>query len=212
MPPIFVFLRHAEASHNLAYRENSQESVYNDPAHADSELTATGRAQATKAAALLESQEFTAIYCSPLRRCRQTLLNAIPDAYDKTVYVDDRLMEPQSHLCNRRQDRRDLIADVPLEWDIDQVADQNPFLYDTPETPNEIIHRIIGWTGDICKRYPNGRILVVSHYQWIRIWHRIFHRLEVHLHNAQWVIAPGPDKKVEPARRYIDERPQHNTV
>lgn len=179
----FVFIRHAQATHNVA-AETRGESAYYDPVYRDAELTDEGHLQVSRARRE-RGAEFLkpsgglapdAIYCSPLHRCRQTLLGVVPASAEWPVHLDDRLMEPQSHVCNHRIEKDALIHACPDTWDMTGVAAVNP-----QDAPDSVVARIRAFTTDMVTRHPGQRVLVVSHFTWISNWFRIF---------KQEVVAP----------------------
>jgi broad specificity phosphatase PhoE len=69
-----TFIRHAEGTHNEAYRTTQDPTAFQDPAHYDALLTNTGRAQAEALgeAFLRRRMRVDAVLVSPLRRALQT--------------------------------------------------------------------------------------------------------------------------------------------
>ena len=179
------FLRHAEAAHNVAARERG-DAAYNDPAFVDAPLTDTGFEQAFNTS--IDMTLFEAIYCSPLKRCRQTLHSVMigPNTFaDERIALDDRLMEPQGHICNKRAERDVLIYEVP-SWNTDRVAAANP--YTGVESTNDFKRRIIAFTDDLIAS-GHKAVLVVSHHEWIRMWFAIYQQKQVSPANAQVLVA-----------------------
>jgi broad specificity phosphatase PhoE len=182
MPRIY-FLRHAQATHNLAALSEGP-AAYHDIVHRDAALTDTGHEQAFNVN--FGETVFDAIYCSPLRRCRQTLLNAVPAAVSRTVCLDDRLMEPQgSHICNWREAADVVAHEVPAAWRLDGVAKGAPW---QTETRQEFRKRIIHFTEDLTY-VPAASILVVAHHEWICDWFGMYAGTEIRLGNAEYVWA-----------------------
>jgi len=179
-----IFLRHAQATHNVAALTRG-EAAYLDPAFRDSELTEEGHAQAAR---LRESAVFApdVIYCSPLRRCRHTLLEAFPAAAVMQVLLDDRLMEPQGHVCNHRVDRDELAAEIPEAWSIEGVAKMNPALLGEYDS---VVKRLRAWTADVVERHAGQTVLVATHFTWIQNWFRIFQRQFVEPANCECLVA-----------------------
>lgn len=165
----FVFVRHAQATHN-ADADRRGPVAYEDPIHTDAALTDTGYEQAYNT---VVRGPFAAIYCSPLRRCRQTLLTIDPPFGNEPVQLDDRLMEPTGHICNRRSERLDVLADIPVAWDAWGVAAVNPWRPEE-ESVADFHGRIRAFTVDMLRRHAGERILVVSHFQWISSWFHLF--------------------------------------
>ena len=182
MPRIY-FLRHAQATHNAAALLEGP-AAYQDMVHRDAALTDTGHEQAYNVN--FGGVVFDAIYCSPLRRCRQTLLRALPSAASRAVWLDDRLMEPQgSHICNWREEPIVIARDVPAAWSCDRVAPGSPW---TTETRQEFCKRIIHFTEDLTY-VPAASILVVAHHEWICDWFGLYVGTEVRLGNAEYAWA-----------------------
>lgn len=191
MPELW-FIRHGEATHNVDAMLRGA-TAYSDPIHLDSELTDNGQSQVIAARSGVP-RNFAAIYCSPLRRCRQTLMGV--GAVGR-VFLDDRLMEPQGdHVCNRRIERDSLIKVVPAEWDLTGVASVN--LFDAgSETPSIFSARVRAVTAAIVARHTDDeQIFIVAHHDWIRAWFREHLGRSVSLRNAEVVRAvwPVPEK------------------
>lgn len=182
------FLRHGEATHNVAAREHG-DKAYNDPIHTDASLTDIGFEQSRNVK--LDSKQISAIYCSSLRRCRQTLLSAIQDSQYRHVFVDDRLMEPQGHICNRRLEKSDLLREIgDMLWSLQRVASSNP--YSGSEGYEDFCRRIIAFTDSIVassKELNHTEILIVSHHEWIRTWFALYKQKQVSPANAQVMVA-----------------------
>ena len=180
----FVFIRHAQATHNVDADQRGP-VAYNDPIHTDAALTDTGYEQAYNT---IVDGSFAAVYCSPLRRCRQTLLTIHPPFIDVPVQLDDRLMEPSGHVCNRRSERMDVLADIPVIWDAWGVAAANPWIPEE-ETIADFHGRIRAFTVDMLRRHAGERILIVSHFQWIAAWFHLFKGCFVAPTNCQVLTA-----------------------
>jgi broad specificity phosphatase PhoE len=172
---IFVFVRHGQATHNLT-------KAYWDPREQDATLTPEGVRQAWALRRERLGENCQAIWCSPLQRCRQTLTLLLGDAARMArVHLDDRLMEPQGGaIVNRRLEWDALRAQVPATWELDGVGVVNPFdVWVEGGSVGEEGHsgfdrRVRAWTEEMCRRWPDGRILVVSHHDWIASWFRQF--------------------------------------
>lgn len=180
----FIFLRHAQATHNVA-ASLVGDRAYIDAAHRDAALTVEGHAQVLQAQR--ENIGATApdvTYCSPLQRCRHTLLGVFPAAASGEVRVDDRLMEPQSHVCNHRAEKAELARDCPDTWMLDGVSDTNP-----KDATDSIAARICDFTADVLTRHAGQRVLIVSHFTWIQTWFRIFKHETVAPRNCGVLLA-----------------------
>ncbi len=193
-----TFLRHAQGTHNAA-AVVAGSSAYFDVAHRDAALTAEGVRQAwsVREAGRL-GKDFGVIFCSPLRRCRETLVGAVAGAEKRAVRIDDRLMEPQGvAICNRRAELGDLRAAVPVGWCLDGVRAMNP--YDVLEEGGTVgtdghggfETRVRAFTEGVLAAVPAERVLVVAHHDWIRTWFRLYapERGTVSLGNCEWITA-----------------------
>ncbi len=199
----FVFIRHAQATHNVA-ADIYGEIAYMDPAHHDALLTDEGHLQTARVRREHRAEFLgpdgalvpTAVYCSPLQRCRQTLLEVIPDSETWLVHLDDRLMEPQSHICNHRAERNEIANDCPSVWRTDDVAEVNP-----KYGCDSIVEHIHAFTAEMLERHPGQRILVVAHFTWIQKWFSIFKQKRVEPPNCGILQAvlpvAAPHKKLD---------------
>ena len=185
-------MRHAQATHNSDAVVRG-DAAYFDPVNADAALDDIGMAQA-----LISRQDIACdvIYCSPLRRCRQTLCTVLPTTNDGIVYLDDRLMEPQGlAVCNRRAERPVVIASSPPNWDFTGVAENNPFDtlkegYSTAVLAMpEFCDRVRDFMKDLEARHEGQTVLIVGHHDWIRTWFRLFKGALVSPRNCELMIA-----------------------
>jgi probable phosphoglycerate mutase/uncharacterized phosphatase len=191
----FYFIRHGEAEHNVAAQIHG-DAAYMDPAYRDAPLTVLGRQQAEGTRIVLNyHQPFDAIYCSPLRRCMQTLRGVLPDADTCLVHLNDHLMEPQgSHICNKRVSREEIATSVPPAWCYKDVDRCQPFDAWSAEAGNQetvhFVNRVQYMTKRMMRFHPGKRILVIAHYQWIRTWFRLYMAMDIRPANGQLLVAP----------------------
>ena len=179
----FYFLRHAQGIHN-APPEGYDRDMSIDPDFKDARLTPYGQQQTMMRRGEYGDMAFDAMYSSPLRRCRQTLLGVYPQASVLPVVLDDRLVEQPSghHIADRRMERSDVLAASPAAWDFSAVSEANPFSGGnaTVDTAN-----LVSFTRDVKERFPSGRVLVVAHSGVIRNWFRIHKGTDVWLDNCE---------------------------
>lgn len=183
MPTTFVLLRHAQGTHNVdSFKKGGRH--YNDPVYLDAELTREGIQQAIQTREKLKDYYFDAIYCSPLRRCRSTLIGVIPSSPNLPVILDDRLLEQPygENICDKRLEREEVVRTSPTPWIADKVAVQNPFTelsyVDNPQR---------SFTSEVRRKFPEGTVLVVSHSEWIRRWMRMFQMKHAELGNCEYI-------------------------
>lgn len=188
MPTRFVLIRHAQGTHNVDFYKIGGAEQWTHPIYIDAELTEVGVHQAAAVYEALAGYKFDAIYCSPLRRTRLTLLCAYPASYDLPVIVDDRAIEqPQGmNSCDQRLERDLVCADCPPAWDTENVGVVNPF-FDPIDRSLEHQKTL---TEEIISKYPDGTVLIVSHGTWIYNWLITFKSLPRHmLDNCEIVVA-----------------------
>lgn len=127
----FIFVRHGEATHNVAFRQTRDERVFEDPAHEDAPLTEEGVRQARQTGIRLSSYKIRDIWCSPLTRCIQTALEIFEETSAQTMTFHDSLLERLGggHICNQRKPRSLLdqlypfadtlfLAETPAQWTV----------------------------------------------------------------------------------------------
>ena len=152
MPREILFLRTAAA--NLQER--------------DPHLTHQGILQAESLRGALGSlTEYDGILCSPLARAYETLEDGIPGIEVFPVYLDDRLMDIQTEICNCRADLLVLQTRVPRRWILTGLAEENPF-----GRERGLEERVREFGEYLAERWAGKRLLVVGHYDWIREWFR----------------------------------------
>jgi broad specificity phosphatase PhoE len=170
MPTTILFVRHAQGTHNLAAEKNGGLYDKQDITHIDAVLTEKG-IQQTKDNNLA-NEAFDIIYCSPMRRCRQTLQGIYPQSDQLPVILDDRLAEQPCgvNVCDRRLDKSLIIDTIPQKWDHTAVSD----IYDWKTDDTEDKHKMISITHEILRDNENKNILIVCHGTWIRRWFILF--------------------------------------
>lgn len=109
MAPKFIFLRHAQAEHNVAFH-NEGESAFHNPLYKDAKLTEKGIQQAQETANELAKLDIIDIWCSPLTRCIQTTLEVFEEVNCNKIYLHDNLLERLGggHVCNERRAKHEL--------------------------------------------------------------------------------------------------------
>lgn len=195
------FLRHAQATHNSDAARRG-DCAYFDPVNTDAALNDTGVEQVL--ACKYELPEYNAIYCSPLLRCRQTLIGVLPEAPNLPVRLDDRLMEPQGQaVCNKRIGRPHIISAVSPLWDLSGVGEVNPY-----DAVNEGYSPTVGVTAGFTDRIrdfmnylldnhtDDQRILVVSHHDWITTWFKLYSEVVVYPRNCELIEVVIDRKKL----------------
>jgi broad specificity phosphatase PhoE len=181
-----IFVRHGQATHNSDAKTRG-EIAYFDPIHTDSALDTIGLEQVLKTREIFPSEKIDVIYCSPIQRCRQTLLAVIPESNNLPVRLDDRVMESQGlAYCNKRSERHAVIASSPSAWDCSGVAETNPF-----DTLKECYSLAVSEMPEFCERVrvfmeyllathaEDETILIVGHHDWIRTWFYLYKGVKI---------------------------------
>ena len=170
MPTTILFVRHAQGTHNLAAEKNGGVYDNQDESHRDAVVTEKGFQQMKENS--LENEVFDTIYCSPMRRCRQTLLGMYPQSEQLPVILDDRLVEQPcgENPSNRRLDKSLIIDSFPKKWNHTAVSD----IYEWKIDEIQDKHKMISITQEIVRENENKTVLIVCHGTWIRRWFIMF--------------------------------------
>lgn len=187
MPPKFVFIRHGEAEHNVAYHKDGVD-VFTDEKYRDAPLTEKGVEQARKTAEELSKYNIVDIWSSPLTRCIQTSLEVLEETSASKIYIHDSLIERQGgkHYCNERKAKHEIDKEHPyLETSL--MPDLAAFYVDR-ETLTSVRHRMLSLLyliAEIYKDIPfeNTHIAIVTHKD------AIFALLGKEVSNAEFVVA-----------------------
>lgn len=183
--PKFIFVRHGEAEHNVAFHEKGEEA-FHDKAYEDAPLTQKGLEQATATALALQGYEIGHIWCSPLSRCIQTAEEILEETTAQEIYFHDNLLECQGggHVCNQRKAKGELKKKFKFE-NMDYLAEL-PAFYTKRETLTETAFRmrmLVLFLADLYKNVSEGKyICIVSHET------AIFALTGKSLKNAEFVI------------------------
>lgn len=143
----FVLIRHGITDWNV---EGRMQGI------SDTELNDTGKQQAQALGDAMRGENWDVIASSPLSRALNT---AIPVAEalgfkENDIILDERLMERHYGVGEGV-----VYADLQIQYP-DGV-------WDGMETPEDLVHRAISTLDDYRERFPDGRIVIVSHGTWI---------------------------------------------
>jgi alpha-ribazole phosphatase len=142
--PILIFVRHAETDFN-------RDGIF--AGRTDCNITAEGFEQAKK---LFEEEQkhFDVIYCSPLRRTRQTLEAIMPGC---VPIVDERIIEISLGEWEGKE---------KASFDKELIALYRAGQYTPPgaETTLQVDKRVCGFVKNLFEKYKNNeRVLIVTH-------------------------------------------------
>jgi broad specificity phosphatase PhoE len=161
------FVRHGYAYHNKLSEEIGDEAYF-DKRTEDAPLLEKGIEQANIAGKEINNIQFDYIFCSPSRRCIETLENLFDDKF-RYIHLLDDLMEPQGkHICNKRKNKKDLqdyCTNLKYAYNTVNIEDDynfkesKSFMGRTKKFYNKILDY---------KKDSIQNILVISHHDWIK--------------------------------------------
>jgi broad specificity phosphatase PhoE len=166
MPPKFVFVRHGEAEHNVAYHTEGV-SAFSNPKFKDAQLTEKGKEQARETGRILSSLKIADIWCSPLTRTIQTAEELFEETSANTMYLHDNLLETLggNHVCNERKAKYELKEKFD-GWDMTLLSEM-PACWFEREPVASVRQRMTAfllWSRELYKDLPNDvHVLVVTH-------------------------------------------------
>lgn len=196
MPPKFIFVRHAEATHNLDFRINGSEALCKEE-HKDAPLTPKGKEQATAVGEALSSYNILDIWSSPLSRCVDTAIEILEESSAVHLRLHDALVERMG--AGQVYNERLSVSDIKKKYE--GVVDTT-FLPELPAywTDHE------PWVA-VCKRMQmfmlllihiykdiseNQYVVVVSHKQ------SIYSITQKEMKNAEFVIMTASEIQALP--------------
>ena len=183
MPTTILFTRHAQGTHNKM-ADDKGAGAYNDPMNLDADLTQLGLKQLSDNRIF---EEFSAIYCSPLRRCRKTLIGVYPRSTELPVILDDRLSEQPcgGNICDKRLPKEEIQSSFPKTWLHDRVSDTLVW------SRNDALdmEKIKSFTEDLIKNHKDTTVLVVCHGTWIQRWFQLYKSEHVFIENCKTIRA-----------------------
>jgi broad specificity phosphatase PhoE len=175
MPPLYVFIRHGEALHNIANRIHGP-IAYTYKENEDAPLSEVGHAQ-TKGAGFQLLEIFkdrpVDVYSSPLTRCIQTAENASALLNVQQKVLDDLLLERLGggHVCNNRKSFLGLSTQFP-DWNAESIHDPPPMPLE--REPVEVVRdrmvQMWNWLQETYRTSEKG-VLIVSHQESLTALH-----------------------------------------
>lgn len=168
MPPKFIFIRHGEGHHNVAYHTYGKDALLSDE-YKDARLTEKGRIQARETGRMLNSLnlKFTDLWSSPLTRCLETSQEIFEEINVRHLYVHDNLLERLGggHVCNDRRIKDKIKEEFPI-WNYMFLPDSGPYCIER-ETFDSLYFRMLMFVYLLKKLYSNlsdeYHIVIVAH-------------------------------------------------
>lgn len=152
-----VFARHGESEWHRADRYVGSSDI---------DLTARGRDQARELGAWAAGQDLSALWSSPLRRCRDTA-QAVATATGLEVRVEARLQELDFGIAEGVT-RADLEREHPLAYAA-FVTDPVGHHFPGGDDPRVAARGFVAALRDIAAGHPHERVLVVAHATVLRL-------------------------------------------
>ena len=168
MPPKFIFVRHGEALHNVAFhKEGENIEVFTRAEFKDAPLSEAGIEQAKKVGEELAKLNIIDLWSSPLTRALQTSMEIFEEATIHNLYMHDSLLEflGGNQPCNERKTRAEIEKEYSY-WDTKFLPDLPP--YWARAEPLSIVHHrmktFVLWLAHVYKDQPDSyHIVIVSH-------------------------------------------------
>jgi broad specificity phosphatase PhoE len=185
MAPKIIFLRHAQAEHNVAFHTDG-DSAFLNPAYKDAKLTEEGLKQARAVGKELSKFDILDIWSSSLTRCIQTTLEVYEEVNCNELFLHDNLLERQGggHICNERKSKTELLKDYPY-FKMKYLPDLPAFWGEREDTYtlHQRMFMLLKLLQDIYKDEDSNKyVLIVSHAD------AIFSFTNKSLENAKFVI------------------------
>jgi broad specificity phosphatase PhoE len=166
--PKFIFVRHGEATHNVAFREVGQ-AAFRDAKNKDAPLTEVGVAQAKGLGkALAEAgHAIVDIWSSPLTRAIQTTQEIFEETDAQAIFLHDSLLEKQGagYVCHERKKAYELKETYPA-WSQTFLPEFPPF-WISAEPDSALYQRMLSFVLLLAHLYrdkPEGQhVVIVSH-------------------------------------------------
>jgi broad specificity phosphatase PhoE len=166
--PKFIFVRHGEATHNVAFHEVGQ-AAFRDAKHKDAPLTPLGIQQAKALGQALAEAGHTIvdIWSSPLTRAIQTAQEIFEETDAQAIFLHDALLEKQGagFVCHERKKAYELKDAYPA-WSQTFLPEFPPF-WISAEPDSALYQRMLSFVFFLAHLYrdkPEGsHVVVVSH-------------------------------------------------
>lgn len=154
------FIRHGQTVLNTKRMFNGE---------VDEDLDEVGRGQASKAGEKFKDKKIDLIYCSPLRRTRQTMALLNLDKSIPVIY-DERLVERKAGKLAGKEIDMDFLQNVFLNKNTKERIEGM-------ETVDEVFDRVHSVIDEIKKNHSDKNVLIVAHGFIGRAIHFYFNKL-----------------------------------
>jgi len=169
-------VRHGETDYNVAKRIQGQEI--------DQSLNARGRKQAEERAEAMSATTFDVMFSSPLKRARETA-EIIAAKLNLPVLYRDELKERSFGSLGGKK-FEEVNASIGTDWNqLTSEKDAEYLRMYKREPTEDFKKRLLAFTEEVKRSYPDKKVLIVAHAGLIRLAHLLFRETHVaHIENA----------------------------
>lgn len=143
---MIIFVRHGQTNDNLRHIVSGRRNV---------PLNKVGKTQANECAQILMWDKIDVVYCSPLKRAKQTARRIMRYHKHIPIIYDERLLEHDDGMATGMLDSEafpDFVWDFTKEY---TFVDFEPF--------SQMFERISSFYDEILKKHKGKTVLVVAH-------------------------------------------------
>lgn len=121
----------------------------------DVSLSRRGKVQAKECAQIMMHTKFDVVFCSPLKRAKQTAKIVLKHHKGVPIIYDDRLLEREEGSATGLTQEE---AFSKFAWDF-----KKKYKFEGFEQPAEMFKRVSSFYDDILKEYKDKSVVVISH-------------------------------------------------
>lgn len=143
---MIIFIRHGQTNDNLAKINTGRKNV---------PLNRKGKIQSKECAQIMMWETFDVVYCSPLKRARQTAKRIMKYHKHVPIFYDERLLEREDgSATGMKQDE----AYPKFVWDF-----KKKYNFENFEQPAQMFERISGFYDEILKKHKGQKVVIIAH-------------------------------------------------
>lgn len=166
MAPKFIFVRHGEAEHNVAYHKEGV-SAFTKEEFKDAPLTPLGIEQGQAVGKALANYKIVDIWCSPLTRAIQTAEEIFEEANVQDIYLHDALLEflGGNNKPNERKPKYEIKKKFP-GWKTEFLPEFPPMWVESEPVmaQRQRMKMFVLWAAELYKdESESSHVVIVSH-------------------------------------------------
>ena len=143
---MIIFIRHGQTKENLEGINTGRKDI---------SLNKTGKVQAKECAQIMMWNKFHVVYCSPLKRAKQTAKIIMKHHKHVPIIYDDRLVEREDGSATGMKQSE---AYPKFVWDFKKKYDFENF-----EQPAEMFKRVSGFYDEILPKHKSQKVVIIAH-------------------------------------------------